>query len=169
VEQALQAARETRSASDGAIRDAELPPHVRLLMQTSVPTSAAATPAPATLRQILTAPEHFLVVVEAGKPIGILTLAIVLAQIEAPLRYEFLQALRPASAPPAFAGADPQWSAATLAAAAPTIAELATQDDAIAMMLTDQIERLVVINEEGLLVGLLGRRALLRGLAQLSA
>jgi PII-like signaling protein len=169
VEQALQAARETRSASDGAIRDAELPPHVRLLMQTSVPTIAAATPAPATLRQILAAAEHFLVVVEAGKPIGILTLAIVLAQIEAPLRYEFLQALRPASAPPAFVGADPQWSAATLAATAPTIAELATQDDAIAIMLTDQIERLVVINEEGLLVGLLGRRALLRGLAQLSA
>ncbi len=169
VEQALQAARDARSTNDGAIRDAELPPPVRLLMQTTVPTIAGATPVPATLRQLLAAPERFLVVIDAGRPIGILTIAIVLAQIEAPTRYEFLQTLRAPTAQPAFAGADPEWSAATLAATAPTIAELATQDDAITIMLTDQIERLVVISDEGLLVGLLGRRALLRGLAQLSA
>lgn len=168
IGQALQAALDARRSNDGAIRDAELPPPVRLLMQTTVPTIAAATPVAATLRQLLAAPERFLVVTEVGRPVGVLSVAVALGRLEAPLRYEFLQALRMPNSQPGFAGADPEWSAATLAAAAPTIAELATQDDAIALLLNSGSERLVAISEEGLLVGLLGQRALLRGLAQLS-
>ena len=51
----------------------------------------------------------------------------------------------------------------------PAVSALATQDDATRMMLDQGHERLVVLDEEGRLVGLLARRALLRALAQESA
>jgi predicted transcriptional regulator len=138
-------------------------------MQTTVATIALDARLPVVLRQLLAAPEQVLVVIEAGQPTGVISLASVLAVLEQPTRTELLQALRSAGPAPAFAGADPDRTAAHLAAPAVTILELATQDDAIRSLLDQQAERLVVINAAGSLVGMLGRRALLRGLAQLSA
>jgi PII-like signaling protein/predicted transcriptional regulator len=167
TDQALQAALGARRSQDGPIRDAETSPHVRLLMQTSVATIDASADTPTTLRQLLLAPERSLIVLDGGAPVGVVDAAEVLSRLEEPLRYAWLQALRAPIAPTAFAGADPELTAARLAAPPALISELATQDDAIREMLTGQRTRLVVVNESGQLVGLLAKRALLRALAQL--
>src|SRR5262245_56265008 len=56
VEQALRAALEARTPSDGPVRDAEPPASVRLVMQTAVPTVAASAPLGVALNQLLAAP-----------------------------------------------------------------------------------------------------------------
>jgi CBS-domain-containing membrane protein len=166
VEQALRAALEAGRGADGAVQDSEAPPPVRLLMQTSVPAIPAAMGAAEALGRVLAAPERFVLVVEDGRPAGVIDAAGVLAQLEAPLRYEWLQGLRAPAAPPAFAGAPPELTAAGLSAPATTINELATEDAATRLLLEQGCARLVVVNEAGQLAGLLGRRALLRALSQ---
>lgn len=168
VEQALQTALTPQRSSDSAIRDAEPSPPVRLLMQTSVPSVPASAPVATALRQLLAAPERFLIIVDQGRPAGVLSDEQLLKQLQSPLRDEWLTALRFVGTPPAFASAPDQLTTSMLAQSPPLISELATQDDAIRMMLENGHERLVAINDEGLLTGLLGRRALLRALAQAS-
>jgi PII-like signaling protein/CBS domain-containing protein len=167
IDETLQAALSSRRSQDGPVRDAEASPHVRLLMQTSVPTIPATADAPAALRLLLQTPDQSLVVVDSGAPVGVIDASSALAQIEEPLRSAWLLALRSPSAPTTFVGAPEGLTAAGLAAPPATISELATQDDAIREMLTGQRARLVVVNESGQLAGLLARRALLRALAQL--
>jgi CBS-domain-containing membrane protein len=169
VEQALRAALESR-AEDGVVREAEPPTPVRLVMQTAVPTIAADAPLAAALTQLLASRSRFLVVVEAGRPTGMLDEAQIAGRLEEPLRSAWLALLRaPGMAPsPAFEFTTTQ-RAADVAAPAPTIDMLASQDQAIQLMLDQGHERLVVIDEAGQLAGLLARRGLLRALAQESA
>jgi CBS domain-containing protein len=81
VEQALRAALEARTPTDGPVRDAEPPTIVRLVMQTAVPTVAANTPLVAALEQLLAAPARFLVVVEDGRPTGMLHDALIASRL----------------------------------------------------------------------------------------
>lgn len=171
VEQALRAALDARGPAEGRVRDADPPTPVRLVMQRAVPTVAAATSIADALGQLLGAAERFLVVVDEGRPVGTLTDAQVLDRFDGALRAAWLEALRaPAgSLPPVFEAAMAGRTARDIAGPAPTVAMLATQDDATRLMLDQGHERLVVVDEAGMLAGLLARRGLLRALAQASA
>jgi PII-like signaling protein len=171
VEQALNAALEAGEPDDGRVRNADPPTPVSLVMQRAVPTA----PSPATLPELgpllLAAPERFLVVVEGDRPIGTLTDAHLARQLQGPPRSEWLAALQASAPPPPtlFVTAPLGPTAATLAQApAPTVRASATQNEATRLMLDQGHERLVVVDDDGRLVGLLARRALLRALAQAS-
>jgi PII-like signaling protein len=168
VAQALGAALAAGSPADGRVRNADPPTPVSLVMQRAVPTVTAGAPLPELAAALLLAAERFLVVVESGRPIGTLTDAYLTNQLQGPLRSEWLAALQaPSPAPTLFATAPAGPTAATLAQApAPTIRAPATQNDATRLMLDEGHERLVVVDDDGRLVGLLARRALLRALAQ---
>ena len=171
VEQALRAALEARHPAGSAVRDAEPPTPVRLVMQTAVPTIAAAAPLAATLTRLLGTADRFLVVVDAGRPIGALTDAQILSQLDMPLRTAWLEALRAPDAPlpQAFEFVMADRTAGDVAGPVATIDLLATQDDATRLMLDQGHERLVVVDDQGRLAGLLARRGLLRALAQVGA
>jgi len=155
-----------------AIRAAEPPTPVGLVMQRVVPTIAAAAPLAATLARLLAAPDRFLVVLEDGRPIGTLTDLYLARTLGEPLRSTWLAALRIPAAPlpDALDGASDELTAGRLAEPAPpSVDEHATQDTAIQHMLAGGHERLLVLDEHGQLAGLLARRGLLRALAQASA
>jgi CBS domain-containing protein len=141
-------------------------------MQRAVPTIAAGAPLAETLARLLAAPDRFLVVLDAGRPIGTLTDLYLARALGEPLRSTWLAALRSPSVPlPAsIDGASDELTAAGLAEPAPSsIAMQATQDQAIQQMLDGGQERLLVLDEQGQLAGLLARRGLLRALAQASS
>ncbi len=167
--QALRAALHATPTEDAAVRDAEAPPVVRLLMQTSIPALLASTDTPTGLRQLLASQHQYFVLIEQGAPVAMLDFATVLTTMEAPLRYAWLQAVRTPTVNPALPGADPEQSVLAFAAPIQSIPEMASQNDAIQVMLEGNHERLAVTNEAGQLVGLLAKRTLLRALAQLSA
>ncbi|HEU5103173.1 MAG TPA: DUF190 domain-containing protein [Roseiflexaceae bacterium] len=160
------------SAGAPVIRPAEPPTAVSLVMQRAVPTIAATTGLAETLARLLAAPDRFLVVLEAGRPIGILTDLYLARTLGEPLRSTWLAALRTPTVPlpAALPAAADELTAGGLAEPAPPIVdEHATQDAAIQHMLAGGIERLLVIDRDGQLAGLLARRGLLRALAQASA
>jgi CBS-domain-containing membrane protein len=179
VEQALRAAlggpADAAGAGDspeGAVRAAEPPTPVGLVMQRAVPTIAAGASLAETLSRLLAAPDRFLVVLDAGRPIGTLTDLYLARTLGEPLRSTWLAALRSTAVPlPASIDvADDELTAAGLAEPAlATIGTQATQDQAIQQMLDGGHERLLVLDEQGQLAGLLARRGLLRALAQASA
>jgi PII-like signaling protein/predicted transcriptional regulator len=168
VDQALRAALETERP-DSPIRNADPLPAVRLLMQGVVPTVAAQTAAAATLAQLRAAPDRFLVVVEEGRPLGVLTDASVLAALQTALQPVWLEALRDIEAlfPPDLE----QDAIGKHAADLPllptiTIPALASRTDAIRLLLDQEQEWLIVVDDENRIVGLIGRRVMLRALAQ---
>jgi CBS domain-containing protein len=167
VEQALRAALEARATDDSRVRDAEPPTAVRLVMQTAVPTVASSAPLGAALEQLLAAPARFLVVVEDGRPTGVLRDTLIADRLREPLRGAWLALLRAPGAglPPALEFTT-ELRASDVATPAPMIDALATEDEAILLMLDEGHEWLVVVDDEGGLAGLLARRGLLRALAQ---
>ena len=185
VEQALRAGlRNADAATDStepaagvesgarAVRAAEPPTPVGLVMQGAVPTIAADTPLAETLARLLAAPERFLVVLQAGQPIGTLTDLYLARTLGEPLRSAWLAALRVPAVPlPAtLNAADSELTAGGLAEPNPPSIDLqATMDVAIQHMLAGGHERLLVLDDQGQVAGLLARRSLLRALAQASA
>lgn len=159
------------SAGSPAIRAAEPPTPVSLVMQRAVPTIAAATGLAETLARLLAAPERFLVVLDAGRPIGTLTDLYLARTLGEPLRSTWLAALRSPAVPlPATLPGGDELTAGGLAELAPpSVDEHATQEVAIQHMLAGGHERLLVLDRDSRLVGLLARRGLLRALAQASA
>jgi len=133
---------------------------------------AADTPLAETLARLLAAPDRFLVVLQAGRPVGTLTDLYLARTLGEPLRSAWLAALRVPAVPlPAvLEGANAALTAAGLAdQAMPSVDQQATMDVAIERMLTGGYERLLVLDQQGQVVGLLARRSLLRALAQSSA
>jgi PII-like signaling protein len=179
VEQALRAGLRNADAADdlagpnpGAVRAAEPPTPVGLVMQRAVPTITAATPLPETLARVLAAPDRFLVVLDAGRPLGTLTDLYLARTLAEPLRSIWLAALRiPAVALPTMLdGADTELTAGGVAEPdTPSIDVQATLDTAIQRMLAGGYQRLLVLDDHGQVAGLLARRSLLRALAQASA
>jgi len=168
----LGAAEEHDERERAAIRSAEPPTPVGLVMQGALPTIAAATPLAETLARVLAAPDRFLVVVDAGRPVGTLTDLYLARTLGEPLRSIWLAALRtPAvSLPAALDGSDAELTAAGVAEPdAPSIDVQVTLDVAIQRMVTGGYERLLVLDDHNQVVGLLARRSLLRALAQASA
>jgi PII-like signaling protein/predicted transcriptional regulator len=185
VEQALRAALRNADAAvdsagssaavengEPAIRAAEPPTPVGLVMQRAIPSIAAATPLAETLARLLAAPDRFLVVLDAGRPVGTLTDLYLARTLAEPLRAIWLAALRVPAVPLPTALTD---RAAELTAGGvaepdiPSIDVQATLDTAIRRMLTSGYERLLVLDQQGQVAGLLARRSLLRALAQASA
>ncbi|HWQ16140.1 MAG TPA: CBS domain-containing protein, partial [Roseiflexaceae bacterium] len=170
VEQALRAALERRAAA-GNVRDAEQPPAVSLIMQMLLPTVPASAPLHAALAQLLVTQGRFLVVVSGWAPVGTLTDAQVAARLPDALRPLWLAALRGQGqlTQQAVESAAPGLTAADVALTpAPLVRTRETQDDAIRLALEGGHERLVAVDDEGRLAGLVTRRGLLRALAQAS-
>jgi PII-like signaling protein/predicted transcriptional regulator len=178
IEQALRAGLHNADVSDDAthdqqaVRPAEPPTPVSLVMQGAVPSIAAATPLAETLTRVLAAPDRFLVVLDAGRPVGTLTDLYLARTLSEPLRSIWLAALRIPTVPlPAgLNGIGAELTAGGVAE--PEIASIdmqATLDVAMQHMLTGGHERLLVLDERGQVAGLLARRSLLRALAQASA
>jgi CBS domain-containing protein len=167
VEQALRAAQGDRAA-DVAVRDAEPPTPVGLVMQRAVSTIPAAATLPDVIGALIGAPERFLVVTDGGKPVGTLNERLLIERLAEPVRSLWLSALRAPDEPlPELPEAAGEPAAARLAdAGTPTIGEQTAQDQAIQIMLEGEHERLVVVDGEGRLAGLLARRGLLRALGQ---
>ena len=182
VEQALRAGlRNADAATDSAsagendartIRAAEPPTPVGLVMQRVMPTITADTPLAEVLARLLAAPDRFLVVLDAGRPVGTLTDLYLARRLGEPLRTTWLAALRiPAvPLPTVLEGADAELTAGGLAEPnTPSIDAQATLDVAIQRMLAGGYQRLLVLDDQGQIAGLLARRSLLRALAQASA
>jgi CBS-domain-containing membrane protein len=167
VESALRAALEARTPTDGPVRDAEPPITVGLVMQSSVPTVDATESLGAALAQLLAAPLRALVVVEDGKPIGMLDDAQVMQRLDPTQRAAWLAAQRaPGPLAPAI---DSDMHAGDIAAPIPAVTVQTTELEAIGLMLDGGHEHVVVVDADGRLAGLLARRGLLRALAQESA
>jgi PII-like signaling protein len=177
VEQALRAGLRNADAADdlagpGAVRAAEPPTPVGLVMQRAVPTIMAATPLPETLARVLAAPDRFLVVLDAGRPLGTLTDLYLARTLGEPLRSIWLAALRiPAvPLPTMLDGAETELTAGGVAELdTPSIDVQAPLDTAIQRMLAGGYQRLLVLDDHGQVAGLLARRSLLRALAQANA
>jgi CBS domain-containing protein len=140
-------------------------------MQRVVATIAAATPVAEALARLLGAPDRFLVVLDAGRPVGTLTDLYLARTLAEPLRSSWLAALRiPAvPLPPVLDAAVAELTAGELAEPnTPSIDAQATLDTAIQHMLAGGYERLLVLDDQGHVAGLLARRSLLRALAQAS-
>jgi CBS domain-containing protein len=155
-----------------AVRAAEPPTPVGLVMQRAVPTIAAATPLAEALARLLATPDRFLVVLDAGRPIGTLTDLYLARTLGEPLRSTWLAALRIPGVPlpTVLDGAGAELTAGGFAEPnIPSIDAQATLDEAIQRMLAGGHERLLVLDDQGQIAGLLARRSLLRALAQASA
>ena len=187
VEHALRASlRDSDAAADGAgpgtagengeraqvIRPAEPPTPVGLVMQRAVPTIASATPLAETLARVLAAPDRFLLVLDAGRPVGSLTDLSLAHTLGEPLRSIWLAALRTPAVPlpKELENSGSELTAGGLAEPdVPSIDVQASLDEAIQRMLAGGHERLLVLDDRGQVAGLLTRRSLLRALAQASA
>ncbi len=150
------------------IRSAEPPTPVRLLMQGAVPSVAASTRAQEAVELLLASAERFLVVLEEGRPVGVLEDAQLLRSSAGQQRADWLGALtRPTQRPTA--PLEGLRTADLPLAPAPTIGPADPREQAIRALLDQRLERLLVVDEAGRLVGLISRRGLLRALAQESA
>ena len=155
-----------------AVRAAEPPTPVSLVMQRAVPTIAAATPLAEALARLLAAPDRFLVVLDAGRLVGTLTDLHLARTLGEPLRSAWLAALRVPAVPlpTVLDGAGAELTAGRLAEPnTPSIDAQAPLDAAIQHILAGGYERLLVLDDQGEVAGLLARRSLLRALSQASA
>lgn len=168
VEQALRAALASQPAAGGAIRNADPPPPVSLIMQMVLPTVPAAAPLHTALAQLLASPGRFLVVVNGWAPAGILSDAQVAARLPEALRPLWLDALhgRAQLTQQALEPAGALTAGDIASAPAPLVRTRETQADAVRLALEGGHERLVAVDDEGRLAGLVTRRGLLRALAQ---
>ncbi len=169
AEHVLRAAVRPAAQPDSGVRDAEPPTPVGLVMQRVAPTVPAAAPLASLIGQLLAAPDRFVVVVEEGRPRGVISDLTLARQLAEPARAAWLAALREPGLPlslPESAG-EPGAAGALANAEMPTIGAGEPLDAAIRQMLAGGHERLVVV-EDGRLAGVLARRGLVRALAQAS-
>lgn len=165
----LQAAIEQAATPEaGPVRDAEPPTPVRLVMQTSVSQIKADTPLVTGLIQLLAGSQPYLVVIDdAGHVQGSLDLAGIFGRLAAGEQEQVLAAIQSPTAESlaALPGAD-HAVAAFSTRPVPTIAPDLSVTDAIRFLLTHQLERAPVVDEQHHLLGLLALSGLLRALVQ---
>lgn len=167
TDQALGAALAAHPA-ETRVRDAEPPPVVSLIMQMLVPSTPANTPLPTALTQLLAATGRFLVVVNGWQPVGALNEAEVTAALPDELRAAWVEALcgRHQALTQAFEGAGTLTAGDIASRPVALVKTRATQSEAIGALLEHGHERLVAVDDEGRLAGMVTRRGLLRALAQ---
>lgn len=166
VEQALRAALDGRQSSIH-VRNAE-PPPVSLIMQMLVPTASANADGAAVLLQMLQSPAQTVVLVNGFYPTGAISIPEATRRVREPLRSAWIAALlgdRSSLAALAAASASGM-TAQDLSAAPALISSHASEYDAIRALLEGAEQRLVVVDSEGRLAGMVTRRGLLRALAQ---
>jgi CBS domain-containing protein len=164
----LRAAVEQAATAEGAVRDAEPPASVRLVMQTA-PAAPAGQPLNLALAQLLAAPDRRLLLVDGGRLVGALDAAAALGALAGEERAAFLAALQRPQPPPAAALPGAGRAAGELHAPPPAGVTPATPILAAARRLLElRAEWLPVITDEGALLGIIARGGLIRALLQQS-
>lgn len=156
------------SSVESSVRNADPPTPVRLIMQTTVPQIAISQSLAAALYHLLTAPDHYLVVVDAADRVqGSISCEAVIGILNGPERTSFLLALAQempidmAELP----GTDRSLDVVLnrdIATVAPDISIV----DATRYLLAQKLERAPVVDGEGQIMGMLSRGGLLRALVQ---
>jgi PII-like signaling protein/predicted transcriptional regulator len=150
--------------SDAVIRDAHPPSPISLLMQRSVPQVAAETLAIDGLRQLLLSTDRFLLVVQDGKPLGVLNDIELVQRLPNELRTHWIEALMNPEA--ALVGFGEQRVTDLPLAPPATIKANVDRNSATHRLLDDNLQRLFVVEDNGRLAGLISRWTILRALAQ---
>lgn len=168
-DEVLQAAVEQAVAAESAVRDAEPPAPVHLVMRTATAQVAAGQPIALALAQILAAPDRRVLVTDsAGKLIGMIDAAAALRGLEGEERTAFIAALqRPtppsAAALPGTGPLDP-----LMIPAPPGVAPELPAIEAARRLLEQSADNLPVVHAEGRLLGIIARGGLVRALMQQS-
>jgi CBS-domain-containing membrane protein len=167
-EDVLRAAVEQAGEAEGAVRDADAPATVALVMQ-SAPTLPAAQPLNVALAQLVAAPERPLLLVDGGRLVGALDAAAALRGLAGEERAAFLAALQRPQPVPAAAlpGADRR-ADLLRAAAPPTVAPETPILVAARRLLELRVGQLAVVAADGALFGIIARGGLIRALMQQS-
>lgn len=162
----LRAASQQPASDESAVRDAEPPTAVQLVMQIAVPQASTTDPLATVLAQLLATPQRFLVLTDAaGRVRGTLTDADVLQRLRGDERAQFLAALSGEDV--TLPGSD-QSIEPFAQPALHTINPRASIEEAIERFVRLGIERAPVVDEDSKLVGLLTTTTLLRALSQAS-
>lgn len=169
VAQVLAAAVAARPARPDHIRDADPPAPLRLLMQGALPSVGARAAANNAIEALLASPERFLVVLDDGHPVGLLDDVQLTRGLPPDARNAWLAALVARRAPGPLPALDGRLAGDLPLATPPTIDAGTSRDSAIRRLLDHGLERLVVVEQDGRAVGLIGRRGLLRALSQESS
>lgn len=160
----LQAAAKRVPDQDSAVRNADPPTLVQLVMQMAVPQASITQPLATILQQLIATPQRFLVLTDAaGRVRGTLSDADALRALEGEERVQFLAALTGAET--TLPGID-RGPETVLGSTPHTIAPNMTIEETIQRFVTLSIERAPVVNDGGKLLGLVSRTTLLRALAQ---
>lgn len=169
IDQALHAAQEARAPAQGAIRDADMPVPLGVLMQGVFQTVLGYASAAEGVERLLAAGESPLVVTDNGRPLGLLDHAHLLTQSEDQLRAQ-LAAVQPITSRAGLQEILGDIRVASLPLVPlPTLPTSATYDQAIGVLREQQVPWIAAVDEQGKLQGLVGRRTLLRALVQESA
>lgn len=164
---ALQAAQESRAASDGPIRDAERPSPIGLLMQGVRRSVLGYALAAEGIERLAEAGEVPLVVLDSSRPLGVLDIGALLAGAEPPLRDALVVFFRSGPPSPALAELLGETRVASLPLAPlPTLPTTAGYDQAIALLHEQGSAWLAAVDDQGRAQGLIGQRTILRALVQ---
>lgn len=155
---------------DPALREAEPPTPVHLVMQASVQQVAAEQRLNVALARLLATPERRLLVVdEAGRLVGQLSDIAALAGLSGAERASFLQALQLEQAPAANSLPGMERGFTTLIERdPPQIAPQASLLEATRRLIELEVEQLAVVDDERRLLGIIARGGLIRALMQQS-
>jgi CBS domain-containing protein/PII-like signaling protein len=149
------------------VEDADPPTPVQLIMQQSVAHVPTTMPLNQALQHMLAAPNRYLVVVdEERRVVGSLGEADVLQFLEGDERASWIVALREKVVAPATLPGANYSVAQAMQPGGLTLAPTLSLMDAARAILTANCERAPVVDEDGHLLGLLGRSGLLRALLQ---
>lgn len=157
-------------AKDGAVRDAEPPTPVRLVMQAVAHQLPAASRLDLALAQLVAAPERRLLVVDAaGRLVGALDGASALRGLAGDERAALLAALQRAHPAPAVAmPGEGRGLDGVIERDLPSVGPEESALDAARRLLELEAEQLAVVDGETKLLGIIGRGGLIRALLQQS-
>jgi CBS domain-containing protein len=169
-DEVLSAAVEQATAAESAVRDADPPAPVRLVMQAAAAQVTIGQPLAVALAQLLAAPDRRALVVDReGCLIGLIEAASALRELGGDERLRFLAALQQPAPPPAAAlpGAERSFDS-LIQPAPPAVAPDMPALAAARRLLELGAERLPVVNAEQRLLGIIARGGLVRALLQQS-
>lgn len=169
VTEALQAALATSAPPEGPISNADTPAPISVLMQGTVQTVLGYAPAAEGLERLAALHNQPLIVVDNGRPLGVLDPHVLIRDAKAELRPALALLLGDKRVAGDAVSALGDMRVASLPLKLlPELSASATYDAAIRMLLDHDAQWLGAVDEQGKLQGLVGRRTLLRALVQAS-